>query len=43
MTIIPGWHPIVVHFPLAMVLTAAVFLVAARLLAAGREPQPGSP
>jgi uncharacterized membrane protein len=28
----PGWHPMVVHFPLALVVTAALFLVAARLL-----------
>jgi uncharacterized membrane protein len=27
----PGWHPIAVHFPLALVVTAAFFLVAARL------------
>jgi uncharacterized membrane protein len=31
MSIEPGWHPIVVHFPLALVVTAAFFLVAARL------------
>jgi uncharacterized membrane protein len=28
----PGWHPMVVHFPLALVVTAALFLLAARLL-----------
>jgi uncharacterized membrane protein len=28
----PGWHPMVVHFPLALVLTATVCLLAARLL-----------
>ncbi|HEY4445045.1 MAG TPA: DUF2231 domain-containing protein [Steroidobacteraceae bacterium] len=28
----PGWHPMVVHFPLALVVTAASLLVAARLL-----------
>jgi uncharacterized membrane protein len=28
----PGWHPMVVHFPLALVVSAALFLVAARLL-----------
>jgi len=28
----PGWHPLVVHFPLALVVTAAFVLVAARLL-----------
>jgi uncharacterized membrane protein len=29
------WHPMVVHFPLALVVTGAIFLLAARLL-----PQP---
>jgi uncharacterized membrane protein len=28
----PGWHPLVVHFPLALVLIAAPLLLAARLL-----------
>jgi uncharacterized membrane protein len=28
----PGWHPVVVHFPLALVVTAALLLCAARLL-----------
>ena len=28
----PGWHPMAVHFPLALVVTAALLLVAARLL-----------
>ncbi len=32
MNIIPGWHPMVVHFPLALVVTAAAFLAAARLV-----------
>ena len=32
MTGSPGWHPMVVHFPLALVVSAALFLVAARLL-----------
>lgn len=32
MNIEPGWHPIAVHFPLALVVTAAFFLVAARLV-----------
>ena len=31
MSIEPGWHPIAVHFPLALVVTAAFLLVAARL------------
>jgi uncharacterized membrane protein len=32
MRILPGWHPMVVHFPLALVVTAASFLLTARLL-----------
>lgn len=32
MTIVPGWHPMVVHFPLALVVTSALTLPAARLL-----------
>jgi uncharacterized membrane protein len=32
MRILPGWHPMVVHFPLALVVTAASFLLMARLL-----------
>lgn len=28
----PGWHPLVVHFPLALVLVATPLLLAARLL-----------
>jgi uncharacterized membrane protein len=28
----PGWHPLVVHFPLALVLIATPLLLAARLL-----------
>jgi uncharacterized membrane protein len=32
MTILPGWHPMAVHFPLALVVTATLLLVAARLL-----------
>jgi uncharacterized membrane protein len=31
MSIEPGWHPIAVHFPLALVVTAALLLLAARL------------
>ena len=27
----PGWHPVVVHFPLALVITATLLLWAARL------------
>jgi uncharacterized membrane protein len=32
MSILPGWHPLVVHFPLALIVTAAALLFAARLL-----------
>jgi uncharacterized membrane protein len=32
MSLLPGWHPIVVHFPLALIVTATCLLVAARLL-----------
>jgi len=32
MTLLPGWHPIVVHFPLALVVTSTLLLSAARLL-----------
>jgi uncharacterized membrane protein len=32
MNIEPGWHPIVVHFPLALEVTAAFLLLSARLL-----------
>jgi len=29
---LPGWHPLVVHFPLALILIAAPLMLAARLL-----------
>jgi uncharacterized membrane protein len=32
MSILPGWHPMVVHFPLALIVTAAALLLPARLL-----------
>jgi uncharacterized membrane protein len=32
MPIVPGWHPIIVHFPLALIVTAAFCLTWARLL-----------
>ena len=36
MQIIPGWHPIVVHFPLALIVTATASLSAARILRSER-------
>jgi uncharacterized membrane protein len=32
MRLVPGWHPVVVHFPLALIVTAACFLSAARVV-----------
>lgn len=32
MSPLPSWHPLVVHFPIALILTAAALLLAARLL-----------
>jgi len=32
MSPLPGWHPLVVHFPLALILVAAALLLAARVL-----------
>ena len=32
MNLVPGWHPFVVHFPLALVVTATALLSAARML-----------
>jgi uncharacterized membrane protein len=32
MSPMPNWHPLVVHFPIALVLSAAALLLAARLL-----------
>ena len=32
MNLAPGWHPMVVHFPIALTLTAALFLIAAKVL-----------
>jgi uncharacterized membrane protein len=29
---VPNWHPLIVHFPIALVLSATVLLLAARLL-----------
>jgi uncharacterized membrane protein len=31
MTMVPGWHPMIVHFPLALGVTSALLLTAARL------------
>jgi uncharacterized membrane protein len=36
MHVLPGWHPMIVHFPLALILTAASCLTLARLLPARR-------
>ncbi len=35
--IVPGWHPIIVHFPLALVITSASLLAAAHLLRSERN------
>ena len=32
MSPLPGWHPLVVHFPIALIITATALLLAARLL-----------
>lgn len=32
MHLLPGWHPLVVHFPVALIVTAAVALSLARVL-----------
>jgi uncharacterized membrane protein len=32
MSPLPGWHPLIVHFPLALVVVAAALFIAARLL-----------
>jgi uncharacterized membrane protein len=32
MSILPGWHPMVVHFPLALVVTGTILLLAAKLV-----------
>ncbi len=34
---VPGWHPAIVHFPLALIVTAAFCLTAARLLRGERH------
>jgi uncharacterized membrane protein len=35
MDIVPGWHPVAVHFPLALIVTAALALSLARVLRGG--------
>jgi uncharacterized membrane protein len=37
MQLIPGWHPVVVHFPVALILTAAMCLTAAFALPKNRH------
>jgi uncharacterized membrane protein len=37
--LVPGWHPVVVHFPLALIVTAACFLSAARVPRASRTAE----
>ncbi len=36
MRLMPGWHPVIVHFPLALIVTAACCFSAARMLRAVR-------
>jgi uncharacterized membrane protein len=36
MALIPGWHPIIVHFPLALIVTGAASLSLARLVSGAR-------
>jgi uncharacterized membrane protein len=36
MNVLPGWHPIAAHFPLALVVTATALLLAARLVRSQR-------
>jgi uncharacterized membrane protein len=37
MGLVPGWHPYVVHFPLALIVTAAICLTAAFLAPSNRH------
>jgi len=39
MHLVPGWHPAIVHFPLALIVTAAAALSAARLLRTRRHAE----
>lgn len=39
MQLLPGWHPLVVHFPLALIVVAAISLTLARLLPRARLAQ----
>jgi uncharacterized membrane protein len=36
MPLLPGWHPLVVHFPLALIVTATLMLTLARVVRSGR-------
>jgi uncharacterized membrane protein len=37
LTIVPGWHPMIVHFPLALIVTASALLATARVLPEARS------
>jgi uncharacterized membrane protein len=37
--LVPGWHPVIVHFPLALIVTAACSLSVARVLRASRTAE----
>jgi uncharacterized membrane protein len=39
MRLVPGWHPVIVHFPLALIVTAACSFSAARVLRASRTAE----
>jgi len=37
MQLLPGWHPLIVHFPLALITVAAVCLTLSRLMSGSRH------
>ena len=43
MSPLPGWHPLMVHFPLALVLVATPLLLAARSEAPHGDPSLSMP